>query len=119
MDSYSFGVQAPNTSIARWPDGTGSFIATTNATPGMQNKPNGYTIPPLVLTLEIVRGLGVKIFFPAGYQIILQCKGRLDEPAWIEVRGPHGYDAVSDRAWLLDPTAPDSRQRFYRAQLAR
>src|SRR5206468_3730882 len=115
VDSYSFGIQALNTSMARWPDGSGSFTATTNATPGMRNKLNGYAPPALSLGIVIMPGLGAKIVFPAGRRAQIECKARLEDPLWTQVNGTRSYDAATDQEWVLDATNPGIRQRFYQA----
>jgi hypothetical protein len=115
IDSTFFGVQTPDTSLARWPDGTGSFTGTTNATPGMHNKLNGSMRPALSLTAVIVPGVGVRIFFPPGYDAAVLCKARLEDPSWSAVNGTRGYDAATDQEWMLDTTIQGTQQRFYRA----
>jgi len=118
VESDSFGAQTLNTSLARWPDGSGSFTATTNATPGMRNKLNSYVPPILSLRIVILQGIGAKILFPAGHRAVIQCKGRLEDPAWTQVNGVRGYDASTDLEWMLDPLEPSIRQRFYQAVTA-
>src|SRR4030095_8614294 len=114
VDSYAFGLQAANTSLARWPDGLGPFSATTNATPGLRNKLNGFTPPPLTVEAELQPNGGVKIYFTAGHRASVVCTDRLRANAnWSQVNGQRGYDALTDREWVLDqmPSGP-GQQRF-------
>ena len=115
VDRYDFGAQTKDTSLARWPDGAGTFVATTNASPGMRNKPNEFVLLPLLLQAEWLPGLGVRISFPAGHTASVLCASRLDrDSVWSQVNGLRGYDASTDREWLLD-RAEGAQQRFYKA----